>query len=278
MGAGRSGSTILGVMLGNCANVFYAGELEAWLRRSGVPNFNGAERTQFWNDVRQKVGGDELFGDKAWCYLEYSLAPVRPRGWLRRRQLRRLYRQISGDLYRAIASTAEVTHVVDTSHYPLRARELKRIGDLNIYLIYLVRSPMSVVASFGRQDITNISKSPLATNAYLSLTHLWSTLVFLRHPKKQRLVLRYEDFVSDPELALRYILGSVGASGALPDLPALKTGMPFQGNRLLESETVAFRGGTATTFGSSVGLYMTKLLQFPWAVILSRLRPRVTND
>ena len=31
MGAGRSGSTILGVSLGNCADLVYAGELDKWL-------------------------------------------------------------------------------------------------------------------------------------------------------------------------------------------------------------------------------------------------------
>jgi Sulfotransferase family len=277
MGAGRSGSTILGVALGNCANVFYAGELEAWLRQSGVPNFGGLERTHFWDVVRAHVRGDDLFGDEAWRYLEYSLAPVRLRRCLSRRQLRRLYRRTSGDLYRAISSVADATHIVDTSHYPLRAHELKQITGLNIYLIYLVRNPANVVASFARRDITNVSKPLLATNAYLALTHLLSIFVFLSHPKDQRLVLRYEDFVSSPARALRQILDSVGASGALPDLTALRTGIPFQGNRLLESPTVAFRANTAPIAHPPVSSRVTKLLQLPWAVALSHLKPKIST-
>ena len=59
MGSGRSGSTILGVTLGNCAGIFYAGELDAWLRTSGVPPQNGAERARFWGAVADEVGSEE---------------------------------------------------------------------------------------------------------------------------------------------------------------------------------------------------------------------------
>ncbi len=47
MGAGRSGSTTLGVTLGNCAGVLYAGELDNWLARSGTP-LESPERLRFW--------------------------------------------------------------------------------------------------------------------------------------------------------------------------------------------------------------------------------------
>ena len=52
MGAGRSGSTILGVTLGNCERFFFAGELDKWLARSGVPQLEDAERIRFWSAVR----------------------------------------------------------------------------------------------------------------------------------------------------------------------------------------------------------------------------------
>lgn len=62
MGAGRSGSTILGVTLGNCEGVFYAGELDKWLTRSGQPTLGGQEREQFWQRVRARVSASDLFG------------------------------------------------------------------------------------------------------------------------------------------------------------------------------------------------------------------------
>jgi hypothetical protein len=274
MGAGRSGSTILGVALGNCAGLFYAGELEAWLRRSGVPNFGGEARARFWNAVRQQVGGEELFGDDAWRCLEYSAAPFRLRTWLTRRGIRPRYQKICAELYRAITSVAEVNRVVDTSHYPLRARELQRLRDVDLHLIYLVRDPLSVVASFARKDVTNASKSVAATNAYLGLTHLLAVLVFLRHPSDKRLLLRYEDLVAQPEEVIARILDSVGVSAPLPDLGNLETGVPFQGNRLLESDRIAFRPGGPGAASERPASAVTTLLQSPWEVVWSRLRPR----
>jgi hypothetical protein len=263
MGAGRSGSTVLGVALGNCRDVFYAGELEAWLRRSGEPNFDGAERAQFWQRVRDAVGGADLYGDRAWRYIEYSLAPLRPRGWRGRAHLRRRYEEVCGDLYGAIAATAQVSHVVDSSHYPLRARALQRIDGIEVYLVYLVREPVSVVASFRRRDVTNRPKSLLAANAYLSLTHLLSVCVFLGFRSDRRMLLRYEDFMTEPEATLGRLLEWAGVSGPLPDLAALKTGTAFQGNRLLDSDVIALRAAGASRQPRSLNAYLTRLLQSP---------------
>src|SRR5271154_7062919 len=112
MGAGRSGSTIFGVALGNCEGIFDAGELEAWLRRSGVPNFAGSERTQFWSGVRKTVGDHDLFGDKAWLSLEHSSSLYRVDRWWARRRLRVSYRQLTERLLHAVASASGGTHVV----------------------------------------------------------------------------------------------------------------------------------------------------------------------
>jgi hypothetical protein len=275
MGAGRSGSTILGVTLGNCTGVLHAGELDAWLRRAGVPNFGGSERTRFWERVHKEVGGDDLFGDEAWRHLEHSLALFRIRHWRTRRKLRQRYLQIAESLYRAIGDVADVSHVVDTSHYPLRVRELRRLAGIDIYLVYLVRDPQRVVASFNRKDVAQDPKATFATNLYLWLTHLLSAFTFLGHPSERRLFLRYEDFATDPSGALHDILECAGVSGAGPDLSALSTGVPFQGNRLLRSPVISFQGD-ASDAPSRSGI--TALLQLPWRVVFSYLRPAATGS
>jgi hypothetical protein len=278
MGAGRSGSTIFGVSLGNCENVFYAGELEAWLRRSGIPNFPGAERAQFWDEVRRNVDADDLFGDAAWRQLEYSLASLRINRRSARRRLQPRYRQIAERLYRGIGSAANVTHIVDTSHYPLRARELQQIASLDLYLVYLVRNPLSVAESFKRQDVTNPPKSILATNAYLSLTHFLSILVFLRQRRDRRLLVRYEDFIADPQAVTHNLLEWAGLPSQAPDFTALQTGLAFQGNRVLLSENIALTSATGPVASRSVGSCFTTLLQLPSALVLSLLQPSASTS
>src|SRR5271165_6619995 len=71
MGQGKSGSTILGVALGNCADIFFAGELGSWLLTSGRAVLGGSERTQFWQGVREDVdGAEELFGSEVYHSIE----------------------------------------------------------------------------------------------------------------------------------------------------------------------------------------------------------------
>lgn len=271
MGAGRSGSTILGVTLGNCDGVFYAGELDKWLGRSGRTPLPGAERESFWDTVRGGVAAADLFGGATRC-LERSSALFQPRCWLARRRLRGGYRRVAEELYLAVARAAGASHIVDTSHYPLRAKELQALDGIELYLLFAVREPHSVVASLGREDVLERRFGPLVANAYMSLTYLVSTWVFLRHPRERRLLLRHEDFLAEPARAIRQILDTAGSSAALPDLQALGTGLPFQGNRLVRRETVALDGARPASASAS-RLLLTSVFQLPWRLILSRLRP-----
>lgn len=273
MGAGRSGSTILGVALGNCADVFYAGELDKWVPRGGVSPLEGEERARFWGRVLEEVGeqAGELGGRAR--SLERSSALLRIDRWSLRRRLRPRYRRVAEDLYRAVAQAAQVTHVVDTSHYPLRAGELQSLEGIELQLLLLIRDPRSVVASFGREDVPERRFGVLATNAYLWLTYLIAVRVFLRHPPERRMALRYEDFVADPAAVLADVLARIGAPTGVPDLGALSTGLAFQGNRLLRRETVALKTGPQQRPPRSL---LTSVLQWPLAMMLRGMRPRVS--
>jgi hypothetical protein len=277
MGSGRSGSTILGVALGNCDGVCYAGELDNWLVRSGTPVLGGLERTRFWSTVRDDVpGGRELFGNRSQRDLERSFAPFRIHRWRARRRLRERYHPVTEDLYRAIARAAGVTHVVDTSHFPLRARELQALAGIDLYLIFLVRDPRSVVDSFNlylnRNDVAERRLRVLGTNANLWLTHLLSVLVFLRQPRERRMLLRHEEFLADPEGLLRQILDRLGSDAELPDLMSLNTGFPLNGNRLLSADVVSLKSHPVAARGDS-RMTVTALLQLPWTAVFSRLGP-----
>jgi hypothetical protein len=270
MGAGRSGTTILGVALGNCAGVVFAGELNQWLAKSGIPSYDGPGRASFWASVSAEIEvGEDLFGGRASC-LERSSALFDVRKWPERRRLRERYRKLAEDLYGVIARLADVTHIVDTSHYPLRASELQRLEGVDFYLLYVARSPQGVLASLQREDVPERSFKTGATNAYLWLTHLVSSWVFLRHPPQRRLFVRHEDFLADPEGVLRQILDWSGSTASLPDLSALRTGVPLHGNRLVAASEISIaRTDTAPRRISLI----TALIQFPWRMIHSRLRP-----
>ncbi|HEV2974353.1 MAG TPA: sulfotransferase [Solirubrobacteraceae bacterium] len=279
MGAGRSGSTILGVALGNCAEVCFAGELDKWLPRSGEPKRRDSERVAFWSSVRPRVADAEpLFGGQSHRYLERSSALFR-RG--RRRARRRLvvgYRRVASELYAAVAATAGASCVVDTSHYALRARELQSLPGVELYLLMLVRHPQDVVASFAKDDVVERRFSPPTTRAYLLLTYLVSSWVFLRQPRERRTLLRYEDLLEDPHGVLGDLLAWVGCASETPDFDALETGVAFHGNRMLGESVVALqRHPPASAQGDRIGRLFARLMLFGLERLGPRVKPRSTD-
>ncbi len=275
MGAGRSGSTTLGITLGNCAGVFYAGELDNWLPRSGVPQLQDEERLSFWAEVRAQLddpaAAAELFGTEAQHSIERSASLFRPRRWSARRRLRGPYRAVARDLYGAIVRAGGAGTIADTSHYPLRARELQRIPQIDLYLLFLSRQPQGVVASFNRRDVAEYNKSTLHTNVYLWVTQLLSAIVFLRQPPERRLFVRYEDFVGDPARVVRRILAVAGLEDIEPpDFESLDVGLPLQGNRVSRSRTMSLRPRADPVAEIS---RLTSVLQWPIGRLLARLSP-----
>ena len=275
MGAGRSGSTILGVTLGNSSGVFYAGELDAWLARSGEPQLQDPERMNFWASVQVQVSGAaELYGWQVQRAIERSLSLFRVRLWPVRRRLRGPYRRVAESLYRAVQSVSGAEVIVDTSHYPLRAIELQALTGIDLYLVYLLRDPQSVVASFNRKDVAQYNKATLTTNVYLWLTTVLSAIVFLHHPRERRLFVRYEDFIADPPGVVSRIVGMTGQHEPPADLSALRTGLPFQGNRVIHSEVIALESRPPKPGPSS---RLTALLQLPLSPLLARLEPAAST-
>ncbi len=270
IGAGRSGSTILGITLGNCDGVFYAGELDKWLRRSGKPPLGGEERERFWEQVREQIDVEpELLG-KASRPLEQSMALMHPGTWGLQRRLAGPYRRFSSELYRTVARTAHATHVVDTSHFPRRARQLQKTPGIELHLLFVVRDPQSVVASWGRDDVIEPQFSERATNAYLWLTYLLSLVVFLRQPRQRRLLVRHEDFLADPAGVVGDILSRSGGDSPMPDFKALRTGISFQGNRVAREEVVTLSAPSQRAHRRKP---LTTILQLPWQAVFAVIGP-----
>ncbi len=271
IGAGHSGSTILGLTLGNCDGVFFAGEVARWLRYDGRPPLEGEERAELWRRVREQVDVPPELLRLGARPLEQSSALLRPGTW--RDQLRRgrRYRRVTEDLYRAIGRVTGATHVVDSSHFPRRAAQLQKLDGIELHLLFLVRNPQSVVASYGRKNVPHKQtwKMPTA-NAYLWLTNMLSLLVFLRQPRSRRLFIRHEAFIADPAGVIRQILDRVGSGAEVPDLTALRTGLAFQGNRLLRGDVVALKADPERPPKRS---RITALLHLPWRAVFSLLRP-----
>jgi hypothetical protein len=275
MGAGHSGSTILGITLGNCDGFFYAGELEEWLLTAERPRWGASERQQFWSAVTQRVtGAEEIFGGEANRCIERSSAIFRFDLWAARRRMLPAYRRVAAELVRAVADVAQAEYVVDSSHFPLRAQELRELPGIELYLIFLVRDPRDVVASNTRElsphEVAETRWRRLTMNANLWLTQLLALRTFASHREDRRIFVRHEDFLDDPAGVARQILAMLGSNAALPDLQRLTVGAPLQGNQLIRSDTVAVRSSPR---GVARHDPFTALVQLLWRPLLARLHP-----
>lgn len=270
MGAGRSGSTILGVVLGTCEGLFYAGELDGWLRRSGEPAYDHVDGRDFWRRVAASVDADpSLFGEACHRQFEHSLLALLPRRRLTsRRALRERYRHVSRRLYVAARAEAGSDVIVDSSHYPLRAATLRSDRGLDLHLVWLVRSPTDVVASFREAEGSD-HKGLIAANAYLWATHLLSLLVFLSHRSTRRTFVRYESFVKSPQRHVDRLLSVVGVQSQTVIPADMPVGVPFGGNRILKAGRVTLRPSRRDVPGRWDGF--TAGLQAPWRFAFAML-------
>ncbi len=283
MGSGHSGSTILGVALGNCRGMFFAGELDEYIARAGTPVLGGLERTRLWAAVRERAPeAAALYGASVHGLLERSSAALRVHRFAQARALRTRYRAAAASVFAAIAEVAGARWVIDTSHFPLRARELQRTPGVELHLIFLVREALPVVASTTRllsqHDVARRQLMTLEVNADLWLTHALALAVFRSQPPERRMLVRYEDLAAAPEAVLSQILEHFGAEVELPELGALRTGLAIHANRLIESEVVAFkRSRESRPAGAGRGSTLTALMQRPWRPVLARLRPAASR-
>ncbi len=233
MGAGRSGSTIFGTALGNCHNAFFAGELDVYTRRRGMPTNEEPSTEAFWSRVRQRLELSGATANAEWHKLfEHPSSLFRRR----RRKDRRAYARFNECLYQAVAAEAQVSVVIDSSHYPLRRWRLRDSG-IEVHTVHLVRHPVSVVRSL-QTDIN--PKTRFAANAYLWIVWCLAEVVYFGLVGTKSKV-RYEDFLREPQAELARIGWECGLDPSAIRFDALRTGPVFAGNRLIRRGTVALR-------------------------------------
>ena len=235
-GPGRSGSTILGNVLGEIEGFFHGGELnfiwehnliENRLCGCGAP-FN---RCEVWGSVFERAfGGMDGVDAREMVRLQSSGTRTRhvplmlsPRG--RRALSSRLgkYTVRLERLYRGVRESTESRVIVDSSKMPSYGYALGMAPGIDLYVVHLVRDPRAVAYAWlkePRPDADeraymhrlNVVKSSLLWDAWnASSEMLWrgSTGRYIR--------LRYEDFVAEPRRVVGEILDMLDEdAGQLP--------------------------------------------------------------
>ncbi|QIN77682.1 hypothetical protein GBA65_03210 [Rubrobacter marinus] len=259
LGDGRSGSTVLDIVLGNHPGVESVGEVRKVPTRgweAGNPCSCGRPMGEcpFWSEVHEewvrRVGSDDLKGfrklqgiyESRGGILRLLAERARPSERFRR------YARLNGALFGAIRAVSGKSVVVDSSKVPARALALSSVPGVELHLVHLIRDARGVAASRKKSD-TGVASTP----AWRSSMR-WTEANLLSEWVRRRvdpagLRVRYEDLAADPRRELGRIGTSVGLdlSGLAEGLLAgreMRVGHVGGGNRVRMAGTVRFSGDT----------------------------------
>ncbi len=225
MGAARSGSTLLGTLLGESDGVFFAGELCDWANLEGIST---VPRSQpFWERVRSHVGP---LPNRSSNYKRLFEHPAGIVNQVARRRQGPGYERLTLEVLKAVAKESGSPIVVDSSHYPRRALVLRRLlGHERVRLVFLVRRPSFVAQSFRKTG----DKGVVQANVYMMVVSVLAWLTYLTHPRTHRAIVSYEKMIKAP-------LGAGGAALGKPllgvDPYRMSPPLVLVGNRFVKTD------------------------------------------
>ncbi len=231
-GTGRSGSTILDQILGQLDGFFAVGELsQIWERGlvsrrkcgCGVP----VPDCPAWSGILARAFGEPWSIDPT--RIARLKGPRRsPSSLVLGRYMNREgdleYERAVETLYKGVHEETGCRVIVDSSKSPVHAKRLASFSDVDVYFVHLVRDPRATAYSWLRKrtlpdfgdDRLMLRQSPFETARRWVRWQLVAELLW-RRKQDRYLLLKYEDFVREPQAAVEQILRFVGETA--PSLP-----------------------------------------------------------
>ncbi|MQA98988.1 MAG: hypothetical protein GEU78_01630 [Actinobacteria bacterium] len=232
LGKGRAGGTLLNNVLGQLEGFTAPGELprlwtwgltEGWLCGCGRP----VRDCPYWKPIVDRVLADSQ-----------GVSPAEVTRWqnelLTWRKVPRLllkspdsleewptlasYVGVMGNLYRAIARATGARVIVESTRWPTAPSILGLVPGMDVRVLHLVRDPRAVIYSWKRRKaLVDRPGNPEMQRfgATYTMVSWWARsflaeLVSRRWGRERAMLLRYEDFIADPNRNLETILSFVG--------------------------------------------------------------------
>jgi hypothetical protein len=239
-GTGRSGSTILGNVLGQMQGFFHVGEIRYLWDRSLIENrLCGCglpfKECSLWRGILaeafddvEKIEISRLIAMRDQLRTRHIPSLMFP--LLARRKIRKLayYRSTLSNLYRAIQAKTGCRVIVDSSKFPGYGWLLGTLPNIDLRILHLVRDVRGVTYSWLHR--TKLQRDVLGKQTRLPSFNplptalrwaLWNETIEMNWKRNRNVYLRmrYEDFMDSPKGKLQSIIDFLQEE--VPKLPII---------------------------------------------------------
>ncbi|MDO6462235.1 sulfotransferase [Granulosicoccaceae sp. 1_MG-2023] len=265
-GVGRSGSTILDILLGNHPEVESVGELinvnrSGWLKNEYCACHQRALDCPFWQAVlsnwQVRTGGAQV-QEYMDLQTQFEFRLYKPSQILKEARKSpdsyARFLQLTGELFRAISEVSGKSIIVDSSKSRTRGFLLSQIDALDVRYVHLIRDTRDIIKSLRKGHEANpeagVQHALRAlpgwrTSMSWVLTNLQAEHLIRHYGSAHHCQVRYEDMLEHPAGVLRSIgelagIDTAGIIHAAENETPLQVGHTVAGNRLRMKDTVAF--------------------------------------
>ncbi len=239
LGAGRSGTTLLDIILGNAVDAFSCGELLKFEASQGKPHgcHSESETFLFWQRVWTRFLERFSFEPDVGAIHSHHFFPLLLINLISRRKVDQYVRRAT-EVFNIVACESGKSILIDSSKYAGRALLLSRHCGHQLSIIYIRRNLGDVIRSFQRKGIEQPTKTPLQATLYYLVVNLFALITkMVVLQRSMCITIQYEDLLNDPIRALESIeqglnLDLSNAKRIIAEDRELRVGHLFEGNRI----------------------------------------------
>ncbi|WP_205479939.1 sulfotransferase [Sphingomonas arenae] len=258
-GYGRSGSTLLDILLSQQESIFGAGEISALTRHVWSNNElcacgKAAKQCAVWSQVldswvRRSHADPDTDVDTYRVEQHRAETLLSPSRILRDASFVR-YRRETTALLASIAERTSCSVIVDSSKLPGRGLALAAMREVDLTVLHLVRDGRGVAWSLAKPFKRDVArglqkeirrKSWLRTAIRWSVVNLMTELLCWRVGRSRSIRIRYEDMVHDPARIASTIHALLHGKLAQPLDPDLAPRHQIAGNRLRMQRSIRLK-------------------------------------
>jgi hypothetical protein len=235
-GSLRSGSTLMGKLLGQVEGLLSVGEVASIWKAGFMENLlcgcgKAFRECDFWRRVIDNSFGsslDDIESLNALIELQKPMTRIRKLPFLKHGRLRRNFEQFASEnlypLYLALKKVGGGKMVVDSSKVPAYLYILSKCDFIDLRVLHLIRDSRAVAYSWTRKKLRpEIGKKAEYMRRYSSfkssrkwMSHNIMPLLVKRGIGDDRYIaVRYEDMMRDPRETVRRVLEFVGVESDL---------------------------------------------------------------